>query len=114
ACGGGGEDAPASLAGGAGLEAQALNATSTGAALSSNVTPVHYVIRGDDWVSAPPSAFQETNTAARSQAVAGTSYYVDIMTGNDKNPGTIDAPWKTLTKASAAPLRAGDALLLMC
>jgi len=40
------------------------------------------------------------------------SYYVDSSDGTDANPGTSPArPWKTLGKASSAPLAAGDRLL---
>lgn len=39
------------------------------------------------------------------------NYYVSTQ-GNDGNPGTISAPWKTLFKVSTAPLKAGDSVLL--
>lgn len=40
-------------------------------------------------------------------------YYVDCAAGSDANTGTsIASPWKTLTKASQAPLTAGGALYL--
>lgn len=112
ACGGGG-DSPNSTSNGQEIAQANKLATST-TPVSSTVTPVSYVVGGDGWVSAPPGALRERNTTPMSDSVSGTSYYVDIMTGNDSNPGTIEAPWKTLAKASATPLRAGDALLLKC
>lgn len=113
ACGGGG-DSPSSTPGASGQDAQANKVVSSTTPVSASVTPVSYVVGGSGWISAPPAAFKERNTTPMSDSVAGTSYYVDIMTGNDLNPGTINAPWKTLAKASAAPLKAGDALLLKC
>ncbi len=44
----------------------------------------------------------------------GTGYFVDATQGDDTNPGTRNAPWKTLAKASTATLSSGDALLLKC
>lgn len=113
ACGGGG-DSPSSTTGGSGQDAQANKVVTSTTPVSATVTPVSSVVGGEGWVSAPPAAFKERNTTPMSDSVAGTSYYVDIMTGNDSNPGTIDAPWKTLAKASSAPLKSGDALLLKC
>jgi len=45
-------------------------------------------------------------------SAAGNAFYVNCSTGKDTNPGTAAAPWKSLTKASAATLGAGDQLLL--
>lgn len=83
----------------------------------ASVVPVSY---GSGWIAPSTQAYLDSNIAPNAAAPAytpvftGTGYYVDVVTGNDNNPGTIDAPWRTLTKASAAPLRAGDALLLKC
>jgi parallel beta-helix repeat protein len=81
------------------------------------VVPVSY---GSGWIAPSTQAYLDSNIAPNANApvytpvFTGTGYYVDVITGNDNNPGTIDAPWRTLVKASAAPLRAGDALLLKC
>src|SRR6478752_1449242 len=45
-------------------------------------------------------------------SAAGGAFYVNCSTGKDSNPGTQAAPWKSLTKASAAALGPGDQLLL--
>jgi hypothetical protein len=51
--------------------------------------------------------------AGAAPATAGTAYYVDVDKGDDANPGTTpDKAWKTLAKASTAPLQPGDRLLL--
>lgn len=42
-----------------------------------------------------------------------TSYYVSSTTGDDNNPGTKDAPWKSLEKISAAFLFPGDTVLFL-
>lgn len=48
-----------------------------------------------------------------SVAAAGSSaFYVNCVNGNDSGPGTAGAPWKSLAKASTAPLQPGDQLLL--
>jgi hypothetical protein len=53
------------------------------------------------------------NSAGKTAAVSGTTYYVSASAGNDANAGTNPAaPWKTLTKASSVKLRPGDAVLL--
>ncbi len=44
------------------------------------------------------------------QATAGTSYYVST-TGNDKNPGTVGSPWRTIQYA-ANTVQAGDTVLV--
>lgn len=120
ACGGGGSssnsDSPVDnqaqgVSGGETASAQAVRVTTA--------TPISSVIYGPGWTSAPlTSAFRSTapmsSQVGYSPSFSGTAYYVDATKGNDSNPGTIDAPWRSLTKASTAPLRAGDALLLNC
>lgn len=113
ACGGGGDSATSPTSG-SGLDSQANKVVTTTTPVSTAVTPVSSVVSGEGWVSATPSALKERSTTPTSSVSAGTSYYVDIITGSDSNPGTIDAPWKTLTKASSATLKSGDALLLKC
>jgi len=50
-------------------------------------------------------------TAASDYSATGTVYYVSA-TGNDSNSGkSADAPWKTLSKVSAASLSGGDVVL---
>ncbi|MBV8881333.1 MAG: right-handed parallel beta-helix repeat-containing protein [Planctomycetaceae bacterium] len=45
--------------------------------------------------------------------VEGTAYYVDADAGADSNPGTAEAPWKTLPKVNASQhlLKPGDRVL---
>lgn len=43
--------------------------------------------------------------------VTGTSYYVCEKTGNDNNTGTLEAPFKTISKA-ASLMKAGDACFI--
>lgn len=45
-------------------------------------------------------------------AAGVSSFYVNCSNGSDASPGTSGAPWKSLTKASAATLLPGDQLLL--
>lgn len=40
-----------------------------------------------------------------------TAYYISSSSGNDDNPGTIEAPWQSLEKASVAFLFSGDSVL---
>lgn len=114
ACGGGGDSSASSTGTDTGPDAQANKVVTSTAPVSSSVAPVSSVINGEGWVSATPGVLRERSTTPTGSNVAGTSYYVDIVTGNDNNPGTIEAPWRTLSKASTAPLKAGDALLLKC
>jgi hypothetical protein len=54
-----------------------------------------------------------TPAATSASAAATTVYYVDSVNGSDTAAGTSPGTaWKTLTKASAAPLAPGDKLLL--
>lgn len=36
------------------------------------------------------------------------TYYISQSSGNDNNDGSINSPWKTLSKLSSAGLQAGD------
>jgi hypothetical protein len=46
-------------------------------------------------------------------AATGTTYYVDCKNGKDSNRGTsTSTAWKSMDKASAAPLKPGDRMLL--
>ena len=114
ACGGGGGAAPSSTGADSVPDAQANKVTNATLPVSASVTPVSAVIGDPGWVSALPGPLRQRSTAPTASVVAGTAYHVDIVTGNDNNPGTIEAPWRTLTKASNAPLKPGDALLLKC
>ena len=50
---------------------------------------------------------------AANAAASGRTYYVDSVGGNDTNSGTsASSAWRTLSKASSAPLVPGDQLLL--
>ena len=53
------------------------------------------------------TVLQVTNSWA-----AGATYYVDAAAGNDANPGTSAAPWRSLAKINGAALTAGDTVLL--
>lgn len=110
ACGGGGDSASSNPSD----TAQANKVATTTTPVSASVTPVSSIVTGDGWVSATPGVIRERTTTPTSSTISGTSYYVDIATGNDSNAGTVEAPWKTLTKASTAVLKSGDALLLKC
>lgn len=124
ACGGGGGSSQDGASNQADTSAQALAGgdVATAAAVSARVTatPVASVVYGNGWISPPPTTTLRSSAPMSSTGsgyfpqFTGIGYYVDAATGNDNNPGTIDAPWRTLTKASSAPLRAGDALLLKC
>jgi hypothetical protein len=39
------------------------------------------------------------------------NYYVSSTSGSDANPGTISAPWRTLTKVNSFTPKAGDQIL---
>ncbi|MDP3941209.1 MAG: choice-of-anchor Q domain-containing protein [bacterium] len=48
-----------------------------------------------------------------SETIAGTTYYIDCLSGSDTDSGTSETTaWKTLSKASQASLSPGDGLLL--
>jgi parallel beta-helix repeat protein len=125
ACGGGGgESTPDDKATTQKVVTTDASETATASALAggSTATPVSWVIRGTGWVSAPlllPDQRSRATTPTADSSgympvFTGTGYYVDRDNGNDSNPGTLAAPWRTLAKASSAPLQAGDALLLKC
>lgn len=46
--------------------------------------------------------------------MAGAGYYVDALAGNDSNPGTFVAPWKSLSRLGAVTLLKGEAIYLRC
>lgn len=113
ACGGGG-DSSSSSGSGSELDARADKVATSTTPVSVSVTPVSSIVSGNGWVSASPGVIRERTTTPTSATVAGVAYHVDAATGNDNNPGTLEAPWRTLTKASSAVLKSGDALLLKC
>jgi hypothetical protein len=43
--------------------------------------------------------------------VHSATYYVSSTSGSDANPGTISAPWRTLTKVNSFTPKAGDQIL---
>jgi parallel beta-helix repeat protein len=51
------------------------------------------------------------NTPNQANA-AGTPYYVDGLAGNDANIGSLDAPWRTLSKVSSSKFNPGDTIYL--
>lgn len=64
-----------------------------------------------------PSA-AKTATALSSTKTADPppvdGYFIDANLGNDSNPGTIDLPWRSLSRAAAMRLSAGQGLYLRC
>jgi len=60
------------------------------------------------------SGLSTAQAAVATPSAAGQTWYVDSGAGNDTNPGTAAAPWKTLARAQSQRLAAGDALLLKC
>jgi hypothetical protein len=82
--------------------------TFTPAILPTN-TPVPIASSTPVIVSTNPPIPSFTPTAIQASA----AYYVDCSNGNDANPGTSETQaWKSLTKASSAPLNPGGRLLL--
>lgn len=47
-----------------------------------------------------------------SASALAVDYYVDSSHGRDSHPGTRDRPWKSIARVNAAPLQAGDKVLL--
>jgi hypothetical protein len=43
-----------------------------------------------------------------------SGYFVDAGTGNDANPGSAAAPWRTLARLSAVTLLSGETIFLRC
>lgn len=125
ACGGGGagDTAKSETTNPQALAGSGSDTASAAALVSSaSYVAVPSVVTGSGWVSAPlalPSQSIRTtspmaDTTGYAPQFTGTGYYVDRDNGSDDNPGTAAAPWRTLAKASSAPLKAGDALLLKC
>jgi len=55
--------------------------------------------------------------AARSRLAADAidaGYYVDANLGDDRNPGTIDRPWRTLARVAAVRMTSGQGIYLRC
>ncbi|MBC7727444.1 MAG: right-handed parallel beta-helix repeat-containing protein [Microbacteriaceae bacterium] len=59
-------------------------------------------------------ALRVTLQAAGGAGVAGAGVYVDQVAGNDANPGTIAAPWKTFANLAAVRIAAGQGVFLQC
>lgn len=59
-------------------------------------------------------ALRVSMQAAAAAAAANAGYYIDQAAGNDGNPGTLAAPWKTLSKLSTVRLSAGQGIYLQC
>jgi hypothetical protein len=53
-----------------------------------------------------------TGSVVSVSAAGSGAFYVDCVNGNDNGSGATGAPWKSLAKASTAPLQPGDQLLL--
>lgn len=52
--------------------------------------------------------------AETAKAAASPGYYIDALLGKDSNPGTIEQPWSTLSRAAGVSLQAGRGLYLRC
>lgn len=68
----------------------------------------------DDTVTSEPVA---PGPAVRAMAVSTSAvdgYYINAVAGNDANPGTQAAPWKTLGRTAAVKLVSGQAIYLAC
>lgn len=64
-------------------------------------------------LSAPVTVTVKNASPPPPPPASGTSYYVDSLGGNDTNAGTSPtSAWKSLAKASSAPLAPGDTLSL--
>src|SRR3954471_4249971 len=64
--------------------------------------------------ASPENALEDGSNDGTMVSIAaiGTTYYVDCSAGNDAYSGkSTSAAWKSLAKASSAPLVAGDSLL---
>ena len=59
-------------------------------------------------------ALRVTLQAAGVGAVPGAGVYVDQAAGNDANPGTLAAPWKTLANLATVRIAAGQGVFLQC
>ena len=59
-------------------------------------TMATFIALGGNWVYAPLEA-----SSFRRRLNANTTLYVNAATGNDNNPGSAGAPWKTLSKAAS-------------
>jgi hypothetical protein len=59
-----------------------------------------------------PAGLAATAAVRHAEKTTSASYYVDSASGDDNNPGTARAPWRTLARASRAVLMPGDRLLL--
>lgn len=53
-------------------------------------------------------------TLRAAAAATGAGVYVDQIAGNDINPGTQNAPWKTLAKVTSVRLPPGQGVYLRC
>ncbi|MRS02153.1 hypothetical protein EG832_02815, partial [bacterium] len=49
-----------------------------------------------------------------STAAFAASYYVDSVSGNDTNAGSLSAPWKTVAKVNGRSFTAGDTIYFKC
>ena len=80
---------------------------------SQAVVPVKGLTTGPGWVS-PALSDWIAAKPPYTPTFTGRAWYVDIATGNDANPGTLAAPWRTFAPVVNLRMAAGDALLLKC
>ena len=59
----------------------------------------------------PDPATYKDSGAPVATTGSGKTYYIDSVSGDDTNAGTINAPWKTVDKVNKAGLQPGDSAL---
>jgi hypothetical protein len=62
----------------------------------------------------PSSASNIVANARAPFAPAGRGFAIDPINGSDINPGTVDQPWKTLSKLTSVTLTTGQGIYLRC
>ena len=78
--------------------------TATNAAGSTTATSSQTIVVPTPVPVPAPSTSLGARLPGRLGSSGGGQYYVDATHGNDGNPGTVDAPWRTIARAwSAVP-----------
>ena len=96
------------------LETATAQATSVPYGADAVMTQnVKSVVGGVGWVAPLMSEWQTIQTSY-SASFTGRAWYVDPTLGNDANPGSVAAPWRTLAPTVTMKMNSGDALLLKC
>ncbi len=85
-----------------------------GAMAQTTGTTVSSVVKGPGWVMPGLTDVLPARAAYATSPYSGRAYHFDASTGNDTNPGTLEAPLRSFAPIAAMRLAAGDALLLKC